>query len=186
MKRLASSLFLFACVAACGGRVDLESSSTASGASTSVKGSVAGVSLANPFALAVQTTQAGDSPRSTLAIALASRTFDCSSSGLSNATELLLSVADGGAGGVPPGTYPVDPSKAGPLDPQAVLFTTNDICLREYPSHVSGGSITLATVSTSHVSGTFQLVFQDGDELAGGFDADICASGTTTSSLGCD
>jgi hypothetical protein len=68
-----------------------------------------------------------------------------------------------------PGTYPIG---QGTTYAEAIFGMTNATCTVKEQS-ADRGSVTLSEVSSSHVTGTFDLMFGN-DSVSGTFDSDIC------------
>lgn len=89
------------------------------------------------------------------------------------------------SGAVMPGDYKLN--GAGGIG-GAVTFTVQDQnCNPTLQSSATVGSVTLTTVSTSTVAGSFDVTFPTGDHVTGTFSAPVCAfsSGADAAAQGC-
>lgn len=134
-----------------------------------VHGSVAGVSLAAASALAIDYSTSTGAPR--IAIAISTHANLCSLAGSpANATTLDLDVDAAGQPSLGPGTYAI----ATPLV-SATIVRADATCQQTLSdAHAGSGTITITTIDSTHVAGSFSLKFPSGS-LDGTFDAPFCA-----------
>jgi hypothetical protein len=90
-----------------------------------------------------------------------------------NLTYLGVAV-DVANGDVVPGTYGVVASTTGVTGATAFLTTSTATCATALELSATSGSVTLAEVSSSHVTGTYSVAFGAQGTFAGSFDVAIC------------
>jgi hypothetical protein len=172
---------LLALAPACGGHVDGSTNGDTEGASTIVSGTVGGavVSTNSTIAIVGPLVETFGAFTSSGVTVLASNLADACSvaQGQSNppgAQTLYLLV--GSPGPVVPGTYGI--STAPPVaggNVAAVVYETDDAtCSTTSAVAAHAGSITLSTIDSATVGGTFDVIMDTGDELSGTFRAPLC------------
>jgi hypothetical protein len=162
--------------AACGG----SSGNGGSGGSASVQGQIGGGSVPTTDTIGVVGTQTtGGTTPAAVAYAGVVITNVANSCALSqghhnppSTTSLVLSVAVEGAA-VPPGTYAVGASGKTAVDAQFVRTTAT--CTSESASVAASGSVTLTTVSSTTLQGSFDITMGSGEHLSGTFTGPVCA-----------
>jgi hypothetical protein len=77
-----------------------------------------------------------------------------------------------------PGTYPLSENvyeqDAGFVSVADINIVTTDGSCHETFARATAGSLTLTSVTPSHVAGTFTATFDDAGTISGGFDVDLC------------
>jgi hypothetical protein len=142
----------------------------------SVTGSAGGVSLTANGAVAIN---APDDGTGTLSIILANVSLDgvCTSAQAGTPTQpasmtwLNLEAFDIGSKTVSTGTYSWN---NGPGTGDANLYQSSSTCETTAGDSAYKGTIKVTAISSSTVSGTFELTFEDGT-MSGSFSAPICA-----------
>ena len=82
-----------------------------------------------------------------------------------------------------PGTYPINENvyeqDAGFVSISEVNLVKTDATCHESFDRATAGSVTLTTVTPSHVAGTFTATFDDAGTISGGFDVGLCFDAET-------
>jgi hypothetical protein len=164
----------------CAGRSQQLGGSIADAGTTRVTGSVAGVSFASSYAVAVpDNSEIGGPPSNQygrLTLEIASQPLTCSSGALANATFIGLSITVPGTSPVGPGVYGITDSPDTSFENLAALITTDATCTETSPATCTAGAVTIAALSASVVTGSFTLQFSTGESLEGVFTAPVCAT----------
>lgn len=79
------------------------------------------------------------------------------------------------------GTYPVTGDVGGPTSGAVAFFYTSDATCTSQRMDATDGTVTLATLTTSHVAGSYSVTFGTLGTFSGSFDAAPC---TDTSAAG--
>jgi hypothetical protein len=174
-KDHAKSAFLACVLLACCGH----SAGSPGSGSASVSGSIKGITIPTNNAVGVNGTTTVNGPTQPVAGAhLANVGNICTTLQMNQvpASSDVLDVSVVGATGaaaVAPGTYKLNaPGGIG----GAVLFTVQDQnCVPTLQTVATVGSVTLTTVSSSTIAGTFDATFPTGDHVTGSFSAPVCA-----------
>ncbi len=92
-----------------------------------------------------------------------------------NSTQLTLNVLSSNSTPVAPGTYSVSQPNANGVFVNAAFAATDSTCAVEASSaSASSGTVQIVTVSSTMVTGTFDVTFPSGDHLTGQFAAPVC------------
>jgi hypothetical protein len=113
-------------------------------------------------------------------IELSNRVLDCCSLDgppsvdFANRDQLTLRVFDDTAN-VVAGTYQITGDASGPTSGAvAFLDTSNASCSYPQGTDATTGTVTLSTLTASHVTGTYSVTFSTLGTFAGSFDAPLC------------
>jgi hypothetical protein len=170
-------LALAGALASCGGH-SLEVAGRDDAGITFVEGSIAGVSLASGYAVAIpdnsNATAGPTNEYTVLAIGIASKALACETGGLPNSTLIGISIKRQGTAPVGPGSYEINTDQTSSLNNNAALITTDSVCSETFPANCIGGTVTITEASDASVSGTFTLAFDTGEAMHGTFNAVIC------------
>lgn len=180
MKKVLASVCPFVLIAVAG----CSSSSNGGGGSSSVSGKAGSSSVATTDTISLVGTQTNNGVQVAFAGAFITNVSgSCAviqrNGNPRNTTALSLVVATQGAS-VPAGSYTVG-AQGQSSAAEASYEATDSNCNKTTNEKATGGTITLTTVSSTTVTGTFDVTFASGDHLTGNFTAPVCSATLNTS-----
>jgi hypothetical protein len=171
-RRMGAALAAGALAMACGGKT----SGTAGGATVSIEGSIDGETVAATDAVGLYSvaSEYGDT-RVATGVLVSNLSGVCAvlqhHLDPAGASSLVVSVVATG-NTIATGTYPVSAT----ADPSASVFygVQDADCGQSTSVQASGGTVTLATIDSTTIAGSFDVRFASGDHLTGTFSAPVC------------
>jgi hypothetical protein len=180
MRAPAPPLVIAVFLAGCGAKAVAPPTEQPDAGSTTVTGTVSGVSIPSAHALAVpddsQTTAEPQNQYARLTIEIASQPLTCTSGPLPNAAFIGILLAQSGPNPIGPGAYTITNDSLGDIENLASLVSTDATCAETTPATCIAGTVTIAAVSPTIIRGSFALSFDTGEAMQGTFAADICAT----------
>ena len=177
MGRYLTALVVTFSLLACGGHSQGDPPDTGT---TSVQGSVNGVTLTEATAVAIpdnsNATGGPTNEYTRLTLGIANQALTCTTGSLPNGTLIGITITVPGTAPVGPGSYTVNNDQTSALENIAALVTTDGSCAETAPATCIGGTITIDLVSDGAISGKFTLAFDSGEALHGTFSASVCTT----------
>ena len=169
-----------ATLVACGGHASTTEGPAADAGTTTVEGTIDGVSLPVAYAVAIpdnsNATGGPTNQYTRLALGIANKPLGCNTPSIPNGTILGFSIIAPGTAPVGPGSYEINTNSASAVDNVAALVTTDASCAESSPSSVIGGTVTIIDATDTMITGSFSLAFDSGEALQGTFAAPVCAA----------